>query len=159
MTHIEVLSSNRHKLASFWEKSLNSSNSLASTTDTNSSSAWTVIATTSGHSQQQPLAGRHINYIQHQGFQPPPARPGVFGSDTSLGSGGSSSERLAHFLDVTRRAAEKRIKKPAGGGGGGNYLHHRASTGSDCSDFMPRSMPRSPGEQRRRRDSYTEYFV
>jgi len=155
MTHIEVLSSNRHKLASFWEKSLNSSHNNVLTADVgNSSSAWnTTVGAASSRSQQ--LASRPVNYLQHHGFQPPPARQGAFGSDTSLGSGGSSSERLAHFLDVTRRAAEKRIKKTSEGGR--SYMHHRASTGSDCCDFMPpQSAPWSPGE--RRRDSYTEYY-
>ena len=158
MSHIEVLSSNRNKLASFWEKSLNSSisNNSSLTTD-GSGSAWMATTATNRGQQQPSLANRHFSYQHHHGFQPPPARPGAFGSDTSLGSGGSSSERLAHFLDVTRRAAEKRIRKTTEGGR--NYLHHRASTGSDCADFMSRPGPRSPGEDRRRRDSYTEYFV
>jgi hypothetical protein len=64
---------------------------------------------------------------------------------------------LAHFLDVTRRAAEKRGRMPTESSQ--NYLHHRASTGSDCADFFLNKEPLSPGEQRRRRDSYTEHFV
>jgi hypothetical protein len=157
MSRIEVLSSNRHKLASFWEKSLNSSHNNILTADGgggNGSSAWNTTVGASNNGRSQQLASRPVNYAQHHGFQPPPVRAGVYGSDTSLGSGGSSSERLAHFLDVTRRAAEKRIKKTAEGGR--SYMHHRASTGSDCCDFVPpRSGPWSP---ERRRDSYTEYY-
>jgi hypothetical protein len=153
MSHIEVLSSNRNKLASFWEKTLNNSNNTNLAGSDGSGSVWIATA----NRGQQPLLSSSRHYTHHQGFQPPPARPGVFGSDTNLGSGGSSSERLAHFLDVTRRAAEKRGRMTTESGQ--NYLHHRASTGSDCADFMLKPELRSPGEQRRRRDSYTEYFV
>lgn len=116
-TNIEVLSSNRTKLANFWERSIGTSQPEAS--------SWVPGAAQS-----------------KQGFQPVKSSSG---SDNNLGS---SQDRLAHFLDVTRRAAEGRRN--------GRGYFHRASTGSDCSDFFER-IPPSPGQ--RRRDSFTEYFV
>jgi len=120
-TNIEVLSSNRTKLANFWERSLGASQ------NDSSSSTWVI-----GHQTNGRL-----------GFQPVKS---TFGSDNNLGN---SQDRLAHFLDVTRRAAEGRRN--------GRGYFHRASTGSDCSDFFER-IPPSPG-QIRRRDSFTEHFV
>ena len=117
-TNIEVLSSNRTKLANFWERSLGTNTQPEVST-------WIPGA-----------SGR-------QGFQPVKSSSGS--SDHNLGN---SQDRLAHFLDVTRRAAEGRRN-------GRGYFHHRASTGSDCSDFFERIAP-SPN---RRRESMTEYFV
>ena len=120
-TNIEVLSSNRTKLANFWERSLGGSGQPEQST-------W--------------IPGSQTPSVR-QGFQPVKS---TFGSDNNLGN---SQDRLAHFLDVTRRAAEGRRN--------GRGYFHRASTGSDCSDFFER-IPPSPG-QSRRRDSFTEYFV
>jgi len=121
-TNIEVLSSNRNKLASFWEKS--------------------VTATV----PDVPLAWNKDNIEEkHQGFQPFRSR---VGSESSL----VVNDRLAHFQDMTRRAAERNTR-------GGRSMHraHRASTGSDCSDFLDK-ITLSPS-QTRRRESFTEYFV
>lgn len=124
-TNIEVLSSNRNKLASFWEKS--------------------VINTTA----DIPLAWNKDNseekQQQQQGFQPFRSR---VGSESSL----AVNDRLAHFQDMTRRAVERNSR-------GGRNMHraHRASTGSDCSDFLDK-ITLSPA-QTRRRESFTEYFV
>ena len=49
---------------------------------------------------------------------------------------------------MTRRAVERRHCNPR---------HHRASTGSECSDFLDK-ITLSPA-QPRRRESFTEYFV
>jgi len=123
-TDIEVLSSNRNKLTSFWEKSVTSSAS------------------------EVPLAWAHIkgsnlsdNSLKPQGFQPFQSK---FGSESSLPT---SNDRLAHFHDVTRRAAKVKAQ--------GRRNPHRASTGSDCSDFLE-MVSLSP--QTRRRDSFIDYF-
>ena len=122
-TNIEsLLSSNRNKLASFWEKSVNSATSDAP-------HSW---------------LGRDEN--PRQGFKP---FKSAFGSENSL----VVSDRLSQFQDMTRRAAERNCL-------GRNYPHarsHRASTGSDCSDFLDK-ITLSPA-QPRRRESFTEYFV
>jgi hypothetical protein len=119
-TNIEVLSRNRNKLASFWEKSVT-----------------TTVP-------DVPLAWNKDN-VEHQGFQPFRSR---VGSESSL----AVNDRLAHFQDMTRRAAERNSR-------GGRNMHraHRASTGSDCSDFLDK-ITLSPA-QTRRRESFTEYFV
>jgi len=121
-TNIEVLSSNRNKLASFWEKSVTN-------TAPDLQLAW----------------NRDNLEEKHQGFQPFRSR---VGSESSL----AVNDRLAHFQDMTRRAAERNSR-------GGRNLHraHRASTGSDCSDFLDK-ITLSPA-QTRRRESFTEYFV
>jgi len=123
-TNIELLSSNRTKLVNFWERSLGASSQPES-------SNW--------------LPASSQRSTSRQGFQPP-VKTGSFGSETNLVN---SQDRLAHFLDVTRRAAECRRN--------GRGYFHRASTGSDCSDFFER-IPASPALSRRR-DSFTEYFV
>lgn len=121
-TNIELLSSNRNKLASFWEKSV-------TTTLPDIPLAW----------------NKDSSEEKQQGFQPFRSR---VGSESSLGM----NDRLAHFQDMTRRAAERNSR-------GGRNLHraHRASTGSDCSDFLDK-ITLSPA-QTRRRESFTEYFV
>lgn len=125
-TNIELLSSNRNKLANFWERSLG-----AATASQPETSTW--------------LPASNQRSTSRQGFQP--VKTSSFGSESNLGN---SQDRLAHFLDVTRRAAECRRT------GRGGYFH-RASTGSDCSDFFDR-IPASPGIARRR-ESFTEHFV
>jgi len=122
-TNIELLSSNRTKLANFWERSMAQS--------------------------QQPEVSNWVPGNQQtarQGFQPVKSSSG---SSDATGLA-NSQDRLAHFLDVTRRAAEGRRN--------GRGYFHRASTGSDCSDFFERIPPLSPAAHRRR-DSLTEYFV
>ena len=134
-TNIELLSSNRNKLANFWEKSLGASVSNLE----NVSPAWipgTAAARQGGFKPVRASSGSESNLVNHQ------------------------EKRLAHFLDVTRRAA-------AGGGSiGGEHRigaasssnlrqYHRASIGSDCSDVYDRIALNSP-VLTRRRDSCTE---
>eukprot|EP00092_Neocalanus_flemingeri_P000595 GFUD01000632.1.p1 GENE.GFUD01000632.1~~GFUD01000632.1.p1 ORF type:complete len:1047 (+),score=168.00 GFUD01000632.1:1591-4731(+) len=131
-TNIEVLSRNRNKLASFWEKSVTTSASGGG--DSDISLLWVPSKENSEDST-----------TKQQGFQP---FRSAFGSENSL----AVNDRLAHFQDMTRRAAERNTR-------GGRNMHraHRASTGSDCSDFLDK-ITLSPA-QTRRRESFTEYFV
>ena len=125
-TKIEnVLNSNRNKLSSFWEKSI--SNSVV---DVHRS--W--------------LPNKDENY--RHGFKP---FKSSFGSENSL----IVTDRLAHFQDMTRRAAEQRNCSSVNARTIGRT--HRASTGSDCSDFLDK-ITLSP-LQPRRRESFAEYFV
>ena len=130
-TNIEsLLSSNRNKLATFWEKSVSNSTPDAP-------HSW--------------LPNKDLGHDGNprQGFKP---FRSAFGSENSL----IVSDRLSQFQDMTRRAAgvaERNCR-------GRNYPHarsHRASTGSDCSDFLDK-ITLSPA-QPRRRESFTEYFV
>ena len=130
-TNIEsLLSSNRNKLATFWEKSVSNSTPDAP------------------HSWLPNKDLGHDGNLR-QGFKP---FKSAFGSENSL----IVSDRLSQFQDMTRRAAgvaERNCR-------GRNYPHarsHRASTGSDCSDFLDK-ITLSPA-QPRRRESFTEYFV
>jgi len=126
-TNIEVLSSNRNKLASFWEKS------VVTTSASEIPLAWIT-------NKENPEEN-----FRRQGFQP---FRSAFGSENSL----VVNDRLAHFQDVTRRAAAERNPR-----GRNLQRAHRASTGSDCSDFFDK-ITMSPA-QTRRRESFTEYFV
>ena len=127
-TNIEsVLNNNRNKLASFWEKSV--SNSVV---DIHHS--W--LPNKEGGTDDSP---RH-------GFKP---FRSAFGSENSL----IVTDRLNHFQDLTRRAAERNVIV----GRPGQPRAHRASTGSDCSDFLDK-ITLSPA-QPRRRESFNEYFV
>jgi len=126
-TNIEVLSSNRNKLASFWEKSV-------TTTASDIPLAW--VPSNENYEEKN---------MKQQGFQP---FRKVFGSENSL----AVNDRLAHFQDMTRRAAER-----SSTGNRKMQRAHRASTGSDCSDFLDK-ITLSPA-QTRRRESFTEYFV
>ena len=126
-TNIEVLSSNRNKLASFWEKSV-------TTSAADIPLAWVPNKENSDE-----------NNTKQQGFQP---FRSAFGSENSL----AVNDRLAHFQDMTRRAVERNSR-----GGRKMQRAHRASTGSDCSDFLDK-ITLSPA-QTRRRESFTEYFV
>ena len=126
-TPTTLLTTNRNKLASFWEKSVSSSTSDAP-------HSW--------------LPNKDIGYDDNprHGFKP---FKSAFGSENSL----AVSDRLCQFQDMTRRAAERNCF-------GRSYPHarsHRASTGSDCSDFLDK-ITLSPA-QPRRRESFTEYFV
>ena len=132
-TNIEtVLNNNRNKLASFWEKSV--SNSVI---DIHHS--WLPNKDTGPE-----------DHLRH-GFKP---FKSAFGSENSL----IVNDRLSQFQDMTRRAAERNVVAGAGPGGGRKLTRsHRASTGSDCSDFLDK-ITLSPA-QPRRRESFTEYFV
>ena len=130
-TNIEtVLNNNRNKLASFWEKSV--SNSVVDI----------------HHSWLPNKEGGQDDSSRH-GFKP---FKSAFGSENSL----IVTDRLNHFQDLTRRAAERNVivGRP---GGGRQHRPHRASTGSDCSDFLDK-ITLSPA-QPRRRESVNEYFV
>ena len=127
-TNIEtVLNNNRNKLASFWEKSV--SNSVADIQ----------------HSWLPNKEGGPDDSSRH-GFKP---FKSAFGSENSL----IVTDRLNHFQDLTRRAAERNVIV----GRPGLRRAHRASTGSDCSDFLDK-ITLSPA-QPRRRESVNEYFV
>ena len=129
-TNIEtVLNNNRNKLASFWEKSV--SNSVVDI----------------HHSWLPNKEGGPDDSSRH-GFKP---FKSAFGSENSL----IVTDRLNHFQDLTRRAAERNVI--VGRPGGGRQRPHRASTGSDCSDFLDK-ITLSPS-QPRRRESINEYFV
>jgi hypothetical protein len=136
-TNIEMLSSNRTKLANFWEKSLGTS---ITNLDTNVP-AW--------------IPGTNPSGGIRKGFKPVRASSG---SESNLAN--HQKDRLAHFLDVTRRAA-------ANGGGSSeeNRLsgaannpkkYHRASIGSDCSDMYDRMAQLNSPVGTRRRDSCNE---
>ena len=130
-TNIEsLLSSNRNKLATFWEKSVSNSTPDAP------------------HSWLPNKDLGHDGNLR-QGFKP---FKSAFGSENSL----IVNDRLSQFQDLTRRAAGAAERNSRGR----NYPHarsHRASTGSDCSDFLDK-ITLSPA-QPRRRESFTEYFV
>ena len=127
-TNIEtVLNSNRNKLSSFWEKSISNS----------------VIDV---HRSWLPNKDEHSRH----GFKP---FKSTFGSENSLNF---VTDRLAHFQDMTRRAAER--NSSANNAAPAFRRSHRASTGSDCSDLFLDKITLSP-VQPRRRESFTEYFV
>jgi len=130
-TNISMLSSNRNKLANFWEKNVGSS-----------SSETPLIWVPEKEVSVKPIRSFKQQSPAH-GFQP---FRSSFGSESSLLA---TTDRLAHFHDVTRKAAARNVK--------GRKNFHRASVGSDCSDFL--DVPGlSPGLDKRR-DSLTEYFV
>jgi len=195
--NIELLSSNRTKLANFWERSLGS-NTAGSQSEM---PAW-LPGNSQGSNSSTPNSNNNLNYNNNHnsnknsgnnditpspntafiihassppaprlGFQPVKSSylsESCLGGNSSCNNNNSSShdQRLAHFLDVTRRAAE------VGRSGGRRHLHkqHRASTGSDCSEYhlerLHASSSTSPGQPQhhqsltgRRRESYTEHFV
>ena len=131
-----LMTSNRTKLANFWERS--------------------VVSNTAETTTWSTYKDGFKSTVKRGGFQPVRRQ---FGSEQSL-----SDDRVAHFHDVTRRAAAERLVGPFGGTDDsrvgawsvGDYRLHRASVGSDCSDLMDKT-PSSP--QARRRESLTEYFV
>ena len=135
-----VLTNNRNKLASFWEKSISNSN-----TDVT-------------HSSWLPNRDNGLDETHRHGFKP---FKSAFGSENSL----IVTDRLNQFQDITRRAAERNCVIGVGGRGASGSRHdrsrsHRASTGSDLvsdTDFLEK-ITLSP-TQPRRRDSFAEYFV
>ena len=127
-----VLNNNRNKLASFWEKSV--SNSVMDV--------------------RQPWLPNKEHDDRH-GFKPFRT---AFGSENNL----FVNDRLNQFQDMTRRAAAERsilggTDRSLVGGPHHVTRSHRASTGSDCSEFLEKITltPLQP----RRRESFNEYFV